>query len=321
MLLFHLDGVALDLVLDSIWQRCGPVQMLSLAAAPSLAVYLAWDAHREKGKFQSTIMGLCLLGSSSVYFVTPMLVEDQPGTLNQLIWGYTTVRYGLSFLSCCTIVLFMWLARLHGGLNLQGRRLLFGLVLLLTVYQVVHCLLRMQIFRPLDFVPLAFFAVVALTVGVWIVRLKHTKRYVAATGFCMLLLCIAALSIGGLSQRWHAGYCEHFDRYRSTSVYSQLSAQPHRILVLDERSYPYFGSRRQNYVQQPMLFYGSQDVVSRMDAAQLDLVAARQDNQNAISRYQRATEELSKSSVLEEYAPHTSPIRLFRRTEDSLQKR
>ncbi len=311
MLLFHPTSTALDLVVDSIWRNCGPVQSLALVAAPTMALWLAVEFYRPRGgpQTRSGVLLFCLLGSFAVYIVTPMLVEDQPGTLNQLHWGYTTVRYGLSFLSCATITLVVGMARFTKGCQPRGQQIVLGLTVALVVYQVVDCWYRIEAFDREG--PIIIAACAAMLV-LLISRIPSTYAGVRAIVLTSGGLLVAS-GVGYLSQFWHAGFTEHYDGYRRTLVYGQLATQPCRILVLDERSYPYFGSCRQNYIRQPMLYYGADDVVARMESENLDFVAARIESQNAISRYRSAWQELGEDARFEDCTPSESgDIRLFR---------
>jgi hypothetical protein len=100
----------LGLYIEAIWQRTGPCQLLGFLAAPlSLAWLLdsaAWYAYRVRDSGQARTrlaMAMLLLGTGIILGMTPMAVEDSPGTLNQMHWYWTPVRYGLCFLSTATL--------------------------------------------------------------------------------------------------------------------------------------------------------------------------------------------------------------------------
>jgi hypothetical protein len=72
-------------------------------------------------------MGLLLIGTGLALAVTPFAVEDQPGTLNHLRWGYGPVRYGLCLLRRCQKIKFTftnfadeWYSSIAGGSHAGG---------------------------------------------------------------------------------------------------------------------------------------------------------------------------------------------------------
>ena len=99
-----------------------------------------------------------------------------------------------------------------------------------------------------------------------------------------------------LSDRWHRGLANHFDRYSQSEVFSSLGQSTQRILVLNERSYPFFGSHRQNHIVQPMLFYSVNHVWDEVVAGKLGMVVTQEDASKEIARYRSAAESLEQDA-------------------------
>jgi hypothetical protein len=69
----------------------------------------------------------------------------------------------------------------------------------------------------------------------------------------------------------------------------------HKVLVLDERPYAFFGSWRQNTVLQPPVYRSVDSVKALMMASDIAVVATRIDVNKIISRYRPAWDDLGKA--------------------------
>ena len=275
------------LAFSALWRLGGPIYTVAVMVAPLLICWLAINAWRHGSqRIISLALIASVLGSASVLLVTPMLVEDQPETLNHLKWGYTPLRYALCFLSLCVIALMRALEKLSSRLQRRGAGVVLAMVGGAIVAQLMYSLWRIHRFD----MPTSCLIGANLGSGVWFLQLVLQR--VSKRLRCAALLIVVAGLIGFLSHRWHTGLADHFNRYHQATSFSVICDNPKRILVLDERSYPYFGSRRQNFVTQPMLFYGIEDVRERVASYGLDHVIARYEGTKIISRYRPAWDAL-----------------------------
>ncbi len=291
-LLFNIKMEALELVLKSVWKNLGPLHVFALAAIPAVLIWICFDREARAQYVRGGLI-LVFLGCAGIFVITPMLVEDQPGTMNHLRWGYTTVRYGLSFWTIVTLMFFLGLDHLLQRQKISKRPFLRRLILLAVPIQVCWTVANIEVF-DLNRTLLS-----VLVGGIWIeVQLLNylLSRRSLRIGIGVASILFHACFIGYLSNRWHQGLANHFNRYSQSQVFSSIGQTPNRILVLDERSYPFFGSRRQNYIEQPMLFYDVNHVWDEVVAGKLDIVATQKDASKEIARYRSASEALGKDT-------------------------
>ena len=294
-LLYHLTEEAQELVLESVWKRCGPLHVIALAAIPAIVIWMCLDT---KSRTQNAQPGMLVgfVGCLVIFVTTPMLVEDQPGTMNHLRWGYTTVRYGLCFWTFAVFLFFVGINSLTQWRFIARRPFLMRALLIVVFFQVYWTVANRESFdayRTLMW---------GLAGGVWVaihMLLCLPSRCGLKFGVGFVSILFHCCLIGFLSDRWHLGLANHFDRYSQSEVFSSLGQSPQRILVLNERSYPYFGSRRQNHIVQPMLFYNVNHVWDEVGVGKLDMVVTQEDASKEIARYRSAAESLEQDARFE----------------------
>ena len=88
----------------------------------------SFDGHRNEVRRKSLppafALSLAVVGTCALWLIIPMSVEDQPGTLNHLRWGYTPIRYGLPFFASAWLLNVAGIERWSRGLSLCKRRTL-----------------------------------------------------------------------------------------------------------------------------------------------------------------------------------------------------
>ena len=228
---------------------------------------------------------MVLAGTGVLLSVTPFAVEDRPGTLNQLVWHYCPVRYGLSFLSVaafCALVTAWDLARL---LRLSAARLrlvealLCGLLLCGAFRQAAFPDGRLAIDHERT-------AAVALNVAIGLLaaraRSEPTGRGRRRCWSPRLLVVIVTLAWGAacheLSTRWHEGFGRDYDETITAGCLAELAKTrpgPRRVCVLLPRYYPFLGSSRENVVFQPVYVPSAEWLLDYVDRNAIDVIAVR----------------------------------------------
>ena len=296
-LLFHLSWDAMEKVFNSVWNRCGVFHVASVAVAPSVVIkgIGVYRSSPERCRFQWAI---AYLGVLAILLATPMLVEDQPGTLNQLKWGYTTVRYGLCFWTFNVFLAFIAASRFRRQIGLMPMNLRCAIGVAAMTLQIYWTSIHL---RPLCFEPVSSWTILCgvLLLTLYVLCRIKCGRYVLVISVVGLL--IQSVLIAYLSFRWHAGLAKHFDEHEGTTVFCTIEESVERILVLDDRSYPFFGSHRQNYIVQPMRFHDADRSVQMCIENQLTLVATRIENGKEIARYRPAWYDLENDDRFKPY--------------------
>lgn len=302
-----------DLAMDAVWRLCGPIHFAAVALTPVAAFAFTMapmqtDRRSSSGRVVRYVMTVSLLGALSVLLVTPMLVEDQPNTLNHLRWAYTPVRYGLCFLCMAVLALFM-LMRDVTGIFLKRRA--SAAAWAVGTVAVAQLAIRYSL---ADGYNMALAALTGLgisavvCIGVWLCR-RGKMHCLATMAAVTVVLCI---SIAALSFRWHTQLPRHFNHFYATGMFSRLDVGTgQRIVVLDDRSYAFFGSRRQNYVIHPQLYYDVETTKQLARAREADLVATRVDNYRKLFRYRSAWDGLASDPFFDLEAKGRE-LRLYR---------
>ncbi len=294
-LLFHLTEEAQDLVLASVWKRCGPFHVIALAAIPSFVIWMCFDNTSRAENVRRGIL-VAIVGCLAILLTTPMLVEDQPGTMNHLRWGYTTVRYGLCFWTFVTFLFFLGINSLSQLRFFSSRPFLMRALFIVVPIQIYWTVMNLE----------SFFAyrtlLWGLAGGLWLAT--HLLMCLSSSrgvryGIEITLVLLHCYLIGILSDRWHRGLGNHFDRYSQSDVFTSLGKSPKSLLVLNERSYPFFGSYRQNHIVQPMMFYDVNRVWDAVISGKIDVIATQEDASNEIARYRSAGEALEQDARFE----------------------
>lgn len=297
-----------ELLLDAVWRLCGPLHYAAVMILPSLAVWLLWTSFRGRasGRNNARLLLFLLLTTCGLALATPMLVEDQPETLNHLRWGYTPIRYSLTFL-CVLIVAAVKMLAL--AVRSVPRRVEVSLLASLMAASFMQLLYRYWYRHEDQLVEILMAgsaAVVAL--AVWYAAQGASKlRWFAHA----VAVCVICGLIHVTSQRWHEGFAEHYDEFYTSDYFQHRSGQGERILVLDERSYACFGSRRQHYIFQPMRYDDVAATRKLMEQHQLAEVVTRIEKHKILARYRPSWEELDANPGFELVAAGHQ-LRVFR---------
>jgi len=257
-----------ELFLEAVWKMMGPGHLTALLLVPLSAAWLlasgCWIYRRKRDTIDGSrriALALVLCAAGAVLAVTPAAVEDRPGTLNQLRWGYCPVRYGLCFLNITVLAGVLCLRDLLAPLRAARRVPLRVLPFLLHVLllgavgiQLVSAIKLEQV-AWLDGVLVA--ANVLLARGIVVLtgltwpRLRRPLAFVMITGAMAAWSCLC----GFLSERWHEGFTAYYQQLLGVPNLRDKAIAEHlqgKICVLEYRAYPFFGSRRQHRLCQPL---------------------------------------------------------------------
>ena len=98
------------LAAEAVWRMTGPCHFVAFLSFPLSAAWLLMTAGGRHVSASGTrpsatraAVAVAAVGACGVLLITPFAVEDSPGSLNQLRWGYCPVRYGMCFL-CLAMV-------------------------------------------------------------------------------------------------------------------------------------------------------------------------------------------------------------------------
>jgi hypothetical protein len=275
----------LPLYLQAIWKMTGPIQLVAVVAAPTSFVWLAATALRSgmRGDRRQALArlacALTLAGTATLLCITPFAVEDRPGTLNQMHWHYCPVRYGLCFLGTAT---FAALVMLRDLALLCGQRLrvvgsLGCLALLATaLFQVAYVDSRLAIDNALT-VPIALNAAVGL-LAIALIRAGWPRTGPVLIALLVVVTFAGAVACQRLSTRWHADFESFYDEAITAGCLKSLRTvrlDSQRLFVMQERCYPFLGSRRENVVFQPVYVPSADALLEFLDANAIDAVVVR----------------------------------------------
>jgi len=257
-----------DLAFEAVWKMTGPCQFVAVYAFPAVITWLSLAGSglvrgvRPRNTDRLMVV-LAMAGSASVLWITPMALEDVPGTLNQLRWSYTPIRYGLGALSLATIGLALTIQDVCGTIfqrsdervgagrgpgprgwwpSILGAALggaaLFQLASLEKGGEV-DWPLSLGIAATLGF---AAFATPRLLRQVW----GRAQGLIAAAFGCVVA-GTAAWGIRCLSETWDAQFVAFYESHYQTGAIGKLDSltpRPTRVAYYDYRCYPFFGPRR-----------------------------------------------------------------------------
>ncbi len=288
------------LYVQAIWKMTGPCQLAGFLLAPlSLAWLMASGGLRlyrrgASGAGVRLALAALLAGTGLLLAITPFAVEDDPGTLNQMHWQYCPVRYGLCFLNTAMLAaVFLvgdaqaWLLRFGkgepGAKTSLWRRLwwkcpyLLLLVLAVAVlFQVVRSDTR-QGPEKLDGLLLSGNLVLAGLLLVLLVREWPGARRWLLVGLLAATFPAWTWACSRLAQNWHQGFAAHYDRVLGGRGFTYLAREEPAgtVCVLDHRCYPFFGSRRQFRVCQPVYVASPEGLMELLDERRVSIIAAR----------------------------------------------
>lgn len=268
------------LAIAAVWHMAGPCHATALVAAPVVLFALlvsAWKVRRTPEiALRHCVLAFLLAGTLGLLLITPFAVEDEPGTLNQMHWHYCPVRYGMCFLSLAVLGFSLVLQTTCSRfVALSWFPSMFFLVtgLFQNLYPAAR--LPVELWETLIIAGNVLFLAGSLTL---IARLwPRWQRPVMGMALLAMLLA-GAWGVPRLADRWHRGFAPFYDRILSKGTYSALAERtPAVICVLDHRAYPFFGSRRQFRVCQPMYVPSSVWLLTYLQERDVRLVAIRLD--------------------------------------------
>ena len=214
-----------------------------------------------------------------------------PGTLNQLIWCYCPVRYGLSFLSVATLAVILVLHDLATVLQSaqydmpDGRRFkLIYRIITGSIVPVVLTLIGMfQLFRTdarwvdeREMCLLIAGNIVCVTLAVVMIFAKWSScRTLLLVGILVAIVPASSFTCFYLAGQWHESYASHYDEQFGGEAHTLLekyNPETGKICVLDDRYYQFFGSRRQFRVVQPHHIGASDDVLALLQSNEINVV-------------------------------------------------
>lgn len=289
--------LVLQALAGAVWRECGPLHTICIALIPfALTGLLITAYHKRASSFgMNFIHRVCLLGAAVagcllIWLVTPFCVEDEPGSLNHLLWAYTPVRYGLCFLSMSVIAGVTFIANLNRAVGL------FRILLLTTVgiQWMRLCVNHEDQTQPLM---LAMLTMDCLAVG-WILSSLYRKTHFQQISVITLSTAAMMIATAWLSNSWHTGLAAHFRAYNGGIVIPLDSSFADRrtILVFDQRPYPYFGSARQNQVIQPAGFQDVAHAKELIDVYNVDYVVTRRRPEYTVYPYEQAWSQMHQVS-------------------------
>lgn len=139
------------------------------------------------------------------------------------------------------------------------------------------------------------FAIVILFVGcvaVGMVKLSVIKMRGALVVVMTTMLVGSVSSSIWLGQRWHSRYAATFDRQFTTQLFTRLqkNATRSKIAVIDDRYYPFFGSRRQFRAHRPFRITTRESLRAYLTENQIDLLAVIRNDYFKYGRYREVDE-------------------------------
>jgi hypothetical protein len=312
------------LVVDALWRMAGPCHVVAFLGVPVSFVWLVVSGLRLRRHGETAANGLARLALGSVLVatgillvVTPLAVGDKAGSLDQLKWGWTPVRYGLPFFTLAVIALAVVLHDVSRGVRhlsatpsgaasrrgsstqaaMAGRaggtigwavrhtpQLLLGGMAVWQLYRVCITGGNWLSVQAIDSCLIAFQLVM---LGLSICQAMDTwpgLRSRIRMGLCVAGTVVALLCCGGLSHRWHDGFAEYYDEEFYTHIFSylrQADPDPPCIgLVNIDVPYPFFGSERQFKVRRLGDPAAYARFVQSLRNNQVGVVVARYDQQD-----------------------------------------
>lgn len=276
-----------ELAVKAIWQMAGPCHVAAFVLLPLTLLWITISALLERKRQRLEIaeirwtFAFLVAGALGVIVITPFAVEDEPGTLNQMHWYYCPVRYGISFLTLAVLALALVLQEI-----LARNRLVAWLptafFLVGGAFQAIFQDQRLNYERT-SLVLIAGNLVLVATNWFVITRLWPSVTRALLLIFLVGFLVAGAWGVGHLAKKWHRDFAPFYDQMLSPGTFTLLKdEQPDRcICVLDHRAYPFFGSRRQFRVCQPVYVPSSPWLIDYFHEQDVCFVASRPKRQFA----------------------------------------
>jgi len=293
---------------EAIWRMTGPFQLAAVLAFPLVLAWLISTGVRSIRRYGTNAGGperlalaLAMVGSAAVLSVTPMALEDDPGSLNQLRLGYVPVRYGLGTLSIASLSLAAVLqdvftlgstASIQSALGINSdlrSRLVRWRLLPLQVATGSSALF--QLCRVQNYSDFVVYWSSSLLIGLnfWIAaflasRLWRSRSRFGEVAFVVSISVAAtavAMGFDGLSRAWDEQFVSfygHWYNSRALSKLSSLEPATTRIAYYDYRCYPFFGARREFRLCQEKAIESFHDVEKFLIKFHVSHVITRADN-------------------------------------------
>jgi hypothetical protein len=314
-----------------LWQFAGPLYVASLMYAPVACSYLTFDTWKALRTGESSraaafpiLLATALVGSFLIWIATPMLVEDEPGTLNHLRMGYTPVRFGLCFLSLALILMFraitsiaeVLLSNISGPIRTSYLGLQVGAGILVAVQWYSQLSIVWNEYHFFESFSLAS-AIIALGTLVYLAGSSYfqmTRQHIricCVAGFAIALTIVTTFQ----SRRWHAGFDQHYQQLYGTSAFRILTVDFPRatnVCVLDLRIYPFFGSARQRHIWRPRDVQSTSQLSEYCRQHQIELVVVHNPTRRAWDLFDRLSEEMQSPQLEFVYIATTVNYQLFR---------
>jgi hypothetical protein len=297
----------LPLYVSAIWDLIGPCHLAAFLFAPLALCWLlgAGSYHVLRGSLAEVgrtrlALGALLAGTALLLGITPMAVENDPGTLNQLRMQYCPMRYSLSFLTMAGLAFFVvagdlirW--RPRGvpaaapsrckqwvlGCAAAGLALAIAFQYVLAVARFARRFSERGAWGKFADTPLVAVLIISanllILIGIIVLLVRLFPRAVSwlrwgGAGACLLLwVCVT----DALAQRWHQDFAHSYDSRVGRGVTTMVRQPPGtRVCALTAAYYPFFGPERQFHVCKPYYVYSSDWLMAYLREKQIDYVSA-----------------------------------------------
>jgi hypothetical protein len=279
------DPDLMRLYADAIWHKMGFCQLTGFLLAPlSICWYLGSGCFFLVGQKNvraantRLALGAVLAGTGVLLLVTPFSVENIPGTLNQLRWGYCPVRYGLCFLNSGTLAfvflindIFVCLQRKIPLISAPPTNAMesnrnppwVARVLVVVVEIGLGLAICSQMFIAAGQFSVSWLItiIVAGNIGFLTANVFLIAKVFPAAASCIRRLSVVAgmvfcmwLSLS-LSEHWHKHFAENYESSVGPNPEAIKLPRGSIICSLNSRYYPLFGSYRQYKVYRPIFVH------------------------------------------------------------------
>ncbi len=262
----NLSVRVVGLYLAAVYNLGGPIQYIAVILFPvAMAINIASCIRKKEWPVKKEIKAILLLliGCLGVFVVTPFAVEAQPGSLDQMDFGFTPVRYSFCFLCMNVIACFRVLMSIVRSICLVDivDKAKWIKVMLMSVGSAIVILMVVWQLRVLEigvgplytkFVNNSVLILIAYINVIGLLSLALKIRLVVLFGL-VSGVCLQIAGVYYASDKWHREFASYYDlKFVSGSVgcLDEAIIRGEKICVLDEHVYPFFGSRRKGNVRQ-----------------------------------------------------------------------